>query len=146
VSDLDGTLHWSKPTIVTGKTTTDAIEENIPAVASQYVRPAHGATVVQVTTTSDNAQLNLGAGDLTQPVAQTATLETSNVIVLPAPSLTGLHASVNTLTGQFSGSFVHPVTKAVTAFHGVVYQKANAAYGFFLGASVSGYTSFVAVQ
>jgi len=146
VSDLDGTLHWSKPAIATSKANPEAIEEDLPTVASQYVRPAHGATVVQVSATSNNAQLNLGAGNLTQPVAQPATLETTNVIVLPTPSLPGLHASVNTLTGRFSGSFVHPVTKTVTAFHGVIYQKANAAYGYFLGASESGYTSFVAVE
>jgi uncharacterized protein YkwD len=146
VSDVSGTLHWSKPLIATSHVYPAAFATDLPAVGSKYVRPAHGVTVVEVATTSDNAMLSLGAGGLPQPVVQTATLETTNVIVLQAPALPNLRATVNATTGRFSGSFVHPVTHVSTSFHGVIYQKANAAYGYFIGAEVSGYTSFVAVQ
>ena len=41
-------------------------------------------------------------------------------------------------TGRFGGSFIHPVSQARTRFQGVIFQKQQAAFGFFLGIDEAG--------
>ena len=45
-------------------------------------------------------------------------------------------------TGLFSGSFVHPVTHATTAFEGAWLQRWNLGSGFFIKAGRSGHVFF----
>jgi hypothetical protein len=48
---------------------------------------------------------------------------------------------VNPVAGIFAGTFIHPVTGVATAFRGVIFQRQNAGYGYFLGSSESGSAS-----
>ena len=64
--------------------------------------------------------------------------------VLPAFAgqvLRGLNARINPVSGAYAGSFIHPVTHAVSPIHGVLFQKQNAGFGFFVSASETGASS-----
>jgi Divergent InlB B-repeat domain/Cysteine-rich secretory protein family/Bacterial Ig domain len=142
ISDLDGTFRWIKPTRPQDRIAPLAFDTTVPAVGSLY--NAHGP-VLTVTTETDNSQLQLGAGNLETQVVQTGTLDADHVS-FTNPALKGLNVKLNPLTGHFAGSFVHPVTGALSPIHGVIFQKQNAAFGYFLGENTSGYASLSAAQ
>jgi hypothetical protein len=45
-------------------------------------------------------------------------------------------------TGQFSGSFTHPLLNKTISFEGLVLQIDSAVAGYFLGTDTSGYVVF----
>jgi hypothetical protein len=132
-------MHWSRLAGSTG----GAVALQTPMIGSRYSAPAQGAPVVQVPQTQNNATLFVGDATINPPVAQPATLSDGNRVLLPQPLLDGLAVTINTDTGRFSGSFVHPISGKPSRFRGIIFQKQNAGFGFFLGAGNSGFTSFI---
>jgi hypothetical protein len=94
---------------------------------------------VRVAASINNARLELGDGGFSDPILQPATLESDNSVIVTAPALPGLSVAIKSSTGQFRGSFIHPVTGALTAFRGIVVQGENAGFGFFIASASSGY-------
>ena len=88
--------------------------------------------------TENNAALALGDGELTAPIEQPATLAMDNTVTLPA----GFTVTLKPGTGRFKGKFLHPLTGEPATFRGVILQKQNAGFGFFLSTAASGYATF----
>ena len=91
----------------------------------------------------NNSALRLTGGDLQATVRQSATLLPTNLVAIVDPQLPRLALSITASTGRITGSFTHPVTKAVSRINGIILQDRNAGTGFFLGGSASGAASFV---
>jgi hypothetical protein len=142
ISDFDGLFRWIKPTRPQDQIAPVAFDANIPAIGSLY--DSHGP-LLSVPAGTDNSTLALGDGNLSNPVSQTGTLD-ANHVSFSNPALKGLTVNLNPVTGHFSGSFVHPATGALSPIHGVIFQKQNAAFGYFLGENTSGYASLSAAQ
>lgn len=137
LSDLEGQMLWVKPP--TSGIHPHAFRTDAPLLAGRYVPPGIGETVFEVAAGENNATLQLGAGDLEALVTQPVTLDATNRVRLSAPALKGLRLKVNAAAGIFSGSFIHPATGASTRIGGVIFQKQNAGFGYFLGKQASGY-------
>ncbi len=148
VSDLDGSLHWVRPAQPGRRFYAGGFQADQPIVGSRYTAPAAGTPVVEVEAAENNSRLLLGGGDLDPAVVhvQPTTLDTDNHISLESPILQGLRVTIQPATGRFSGSFIHPATGVATKLHGVIFQKQNAGFGYFLGLDESGYTSFAAAE
>jgi hypothetical protein len=138
-TDCDGQMHWSR----TGGSGAGTVSLQTPMIGSRYSAPVQGAPVVQVPQTHNNATLFVGDPTINPPVAQPATLADDNRVLLPQPLLNDLAVTINTTNGRFSGSFVHPISGKPSRLRGIIFQKQNAGFGFFLGAGNSGFTSFI---
>jgi uncharacterized protein YkwD len=140
-SDIDGQFHWSRPVDYSSKRFPFGFAVNTTAVGGRYTPPQNGEPVVRVAASSNNAELELGAGGLSDPVLQPATLAADNSVIVTSPTVSGFSLSIKSSTGQFNGSFIHPVTGNTTAFRGVVVQKENAGFGYFVAGESSGYAT-----
>jgi hypothetical protein len=145
VSDIDGSLYWSRPAGAQAAAFSSGFTVTASTVGSRYVQPTAGQPVVPVAPSANNAQLVLGDGGLGVPVSQAATLNLDNSVVISAPELDHLSLRVNAATGRFSGQFIHPQTGAATRIRGVILQKQQAGFGFFAGSSGGGYATFAPV-
>ncbi len=145
VSDLDGVVHWSKPLRALDRYQKPAFELETPVIGSRYVPPAAAARVILAADGADNVRLAFGHGDLNaldQNVNQSATLDPANRVLIPAPQIAGLRVTITAANGRYTGSFTHPVSGVVKRFDGVIFQKQNAGYGYFLGVEQSGFSAF----
>jgi hypothetical protein len=140
-SHCDGRLRWTKPELATSRVHPQPFACDLPVVGSRYVAPADGAPVVPVTTAENNAELVLAAGNLDPAIIQPATLSTGNRVTVSQPVIRGVTVTINPLNGIFSGRFLHPSTGVVSGFRGVILQKQNAGFGYFLGVNQSGTAS-----
>jgi hypothetical protein len=142
-SDIDGSLFWAKPYRPKSTVCREAFAITMGTIGSRYKRPASGQPALEVAAIANNTILNLGDGDFGPSMKQPATLGTDNSITLEAPILAGLKVTLQPASGRFNGAFVHPATGAKTQFRGIILQKQNAGFGFFLGTQASGYASFL---
>ncbi len=138
VSDLDGAFRWAKPERPADQIAPHAYDTTVPVVGSHY--DPRGPVLTVPADQPDNSQVMLGDGNLEAPIVQSGTL-TADHILFNDPALPRLAVKFNPATGLFSGSFVHPVTGTTSHLHGVIFQKQNAGYGYFLGVDTSGYAS-----
>lgn len=146
VSDLDGTLFWSRPAQVSAPNFAAGFTIESNAVGSRYTAPTTNEPLVPVSSGENNASLALGDGGLSAPVVQPATLTPSNMLTISAPAVSGITAKINPTSGSFSGKFVHPQTGALTSFRGVILQKQGAGFGFFAGGADAGYATFAPAE
>jgi hypothetical protein len=142
-SDLDGTMHWSKPALPKARVRPEGIEADSPLLGSRYVQPAAGTPVVAVRSGEENGELVLGDGNIEPEVVQSLTIKPSNLVSVETSALHDLHVKINPVNGRFSGSFLHPATGTMSSIRGVIFQKRNAGFGFFIGKDRSGYTSLL---
>ncbi|HEV7405802.1 MAG TPA: CAP domain-containing protein [Chthoniobacteraceae bacterium] len=140
LSDLDGTVHWTKPLRPTVKIHPAAIDATGTLLGSFYTPPVAGVRVLHAAAAPNNGALALDGGNLPSPgnVDQTVTIDAANHVTLANPALPGLRVLVSPTTGIFLASFVHPMTGKVAWARGVIFQRQNAGLGYFLGADDSG--------
>ena len=96
---------------------------------------------MRVAASANNAELELGAGGLSNPIVQPATLAPDNSLAITTQSLSGLTLAIKSASGQFRGSFIHPANGTRATFRGVIVQKENAGFGFFVTAGAGGYVT-----
>ena len=82
--------------------------------------------------------VNLSGGNLESELTAPAFLSSTRVTLESLLNIRGFSLAVNPATGMFSGRFLHPVSKSVENFRGVVLQQQNSAGGFFIGTTESG--------
>jgi uncharacterized protein YkwD len=139
--DVEGQFHWSRPANTKSAVFPNGFTTANMAAGARYTAPKHGQPVVRVGASTNNARLELGEGGLAYPVLQPATIEFDNSVIISAPAVPGVSLSIKRATGQFHGQFIHPVTGSQTPFRGVVVQKENAGFGFFVANGASGYAT-----
>ncbi len=89
----------------------------------------------------DSAIVVLSGGNLPAPITNEFTWDTNNVTKLLTNNYPGTDKITLTITpaaGQFSGTFMHPTTKASVKISGALFQQQNIGAGFFPGTNQTG--------
>ncbi len=137
VSDLDASLHWSKPASAADAFFPAGFADDIGLVGSEYVRPIPGNSVISVNNANNNAVVNFGSGNLPGMQGDHVTLTTGNLVLS-----TNLTFKITTPTGLFKGKFRRADNGTTVPFQGAILQKQNFGSGFFLGTNESGFVTF----
>jgi hypothetical protein len=139
---LDGSALWTKPARLAERCLPAAFATKVGVVGARYTAPKLGVPALTVAATLENSTVELTGGELPGAVRQSATLRPTNIVAIVNPQLPRLAVSITASNGRVTGSFTHPVTKALSRIDGVILQDRNAAFGFFLGKSASGAATF----
>jgi hypothetical protein len=141
VSDLDGDLAWSKPPQKAAALYRNGFETTTHLIGSHYRPPLRGAQALVFTNTVTGvATLTADNGDLVNPVDDTVSVNSANIVKKTSAGADRLLLRIVPSTGLFSGTFagVYSIgttaTKTVsTAFAGVLFQKQNLGQGLLMG-------------
>ena len=94
---------------------------------------------------TNNGTIVLSGGNLTVPITNILSWDSNNVVkafslsnAIIVPSTNKLTLTVTPATGQFSGTFIHPATKASTKISGGLLQQSTNGSGFFPGTNQTG--------
>ncbi len=137
-SDLAGQLQWSKPGATRAGLSSGGFNRTMSLLGVRYVpAPADAGTV-----TASRAAVAFSGGTLPELVANVVTFDAHRKITVVFDGGNKLKINLVLATGLFSGSFVHPVTHATTAFEGAWLQRLNLGSGFFTEAGRSGHVFF----
>jgi hypothetical protein len=143
VSDLSGTLTWTKAPRATDPTYPAGFSTVVPVVGSAYAKPSAGLQAMSVSATT-SAVVCLGDGGLSQPLPPVpVTVNAADQVQMVTPGAPFVKLSINPVNGVVSGSFVLPGGNTVRGVSGVVLQKQQNAFGLFRGTDQFGYFSMV---
>jgi hypothetical protein len=139
VSDLNGTLAWTKPVQSTAKLYRNGFTNSVTAEGTRYTRPPAGTPALVVSNAACNVLFTAGAGTLSSFLSNSVTLDVANKM---SPCVAdGFKLKMTAATGLFSGSFLNPASHKATKFNGALLQKQNLGAGFFLGTDQSGFVT-----
>lgn len=130
-----GALYWHKPKQSTGTYYREGFETILSALGAKYA-------FVKNTRALNLTSLVISSGGIDEltPIMKTISVSTANVVSVKAPNLEKVKIAINTKTGSFKGSFLHPVRHKTIFFGGLLCQHTESpqAGGFFLGPVQSG--------
>ncbi len=130
--DISGLLSWVRSQQPSAVYYPLGFDVETGALGSRYQPPVAGAKVLNFT----NGRFRLTGGNLPQNLTNQIVLDTANKVTT---SVGGpLTLSLTVKSGLFKGSMVNPATGKAIPFNGVVFQKRNCGWGFFLGLNQSG--------
>jgi hypothetical protein len=130
-SDLHGAVEWIKLPQPAAKLYPDGFTNEVEALGSAW-RFTNGIPVLNVST----GQVWFANGNLSAPFTNIVALSAANKISnLSSNKLT---LTIVTPSGLLKGSVTDPVSGQVKPINGVIVQKLNAGYGYFLGTNQSG--------
>jgi hypothetical protein len=141
VSDLDGTLAWTRAACAGAPVFSDGFAEQLQCVGSRYARPVVGLEAMDESPGAATAAF--GAGGLAQTINVPVVLTPAETAAMVNPGAPNVTLGINANTGVVSGSFVLPGGGGIQAVSGVVLQKQNSGFGFFRGAKECGSFSLV---
>jgi hypothetical protein len=136
VSDLDGTLAWTKGVNGRDPFYPSGFAVQMPSVGSLFVRPTGGVQPME--TTSGAATAMLGAGNLPQQLNIPVVINRTDRATMVTPGQPNLTLGINPVTGAVTGRFQMPDGNLTRPVAGVILQKQNSAFGFFRGVSQCG--------
>ena len=127
-NDLSGLVCWIKPPQPTATFYPAGFTNETVAVGSRYAFTMGGPI------------LNFNRGQLLFEHGNLADIITSPIVFETQSRATGENTSltIRTSSGLFTGSLLHPTTGVRVSFTGVILQKQNSGYGYFLGTDQSG--------
>jgi hypothetical protein len=134
-SDLTGLLQWIWPRRAARTYYSEGFSVETAVTGSRYAPPASGLSPWNWV----NGTVELDGGNLSEPITGDVEFGGGNQLIPVAGALPQFKLKVQSATGAFSGSFLHPETGRTSSCRGVVLQKQNLGAGFFLGSSQSGY-------
>ncbi len=137
VSDVDGSLNWSKAANPVDVFYPNGFSTQLYAVGSRYVAPAKNSPPIAFT----SGTAALGDGNIEPELDVPVTVTTTNKVAMATPGSLNFAATIARGNGALSGSFVHPGSKVTRGVRGVVLQKQNAVFGYFRGINETGYFS-----
>jgi hypothetical protein len=139
VSDLNGTLTWTKPAQAKAKLYRNGFTDTVTLEGAGYAPPPAGTPALTVSNTLCNVLFTAGKGDLSSVLSNSITLDVANKV---SPCVADKSKfKINSATGLFSGSFQNPATGKSIKFSGALLQKQNLGAGFFLGTDQSGFVT-----
>lgn len=136
VSDIDGTLAWTKAPKAGAAFYPAGFATQLPSVGSSYVRPAAGLPEAS----PGSATAGFGGGNIS-PINIPVLVTGGEKVAMVAPGLPAVTLSINPVSGAVSGSFVLPDGTVTRGVRGVVIQKQQSAFGYFRGLNQCGYFS-----
>ncbi len=128
----EGNLRWIKSRDAGGLYYTNGFSTMIPVMGSTFQPQATGLGI-SVT----NKSLTFLGGKIYSPLSDRIVSTNKNVITF-RDGTTNRNLSVATGSGQFTGTFIHPVTKQLTKMKGIVLQNQGYGAGYFIGTNLSG--------
>lgn len=132
--DLNGSVTWGRPTIAAAKVYPQGFTYQANLTGSYYSRPVPGGRVLDLT----DANVVFSGGGL-ENLSDPITIGPNNRVTNLSENQLSL--SFSSGTGLFHGSVRPPGGRQATPFNGVVFQKQNSAYGYYLGSGQSGYVT-----
>jgi hypothetical protein len=136
-SSVGATVDWFRPPMSTSHYFPAGFTTNVTLLGEKYVSPADGGPSVVGTNV-----VTLGGGNLVSSIVATVLVSDVGSVIVPPPNPENLQIKIQTKTGQFSGSFTHPVLGKTVNFNGLVLQLDGTGAGYFLGSSASGFVFF----
>jgi hypothetical protein len=136
-SSVGATVDWFRPALPTSTYFPAGFTTNVTLLGEKYVSPANGGPVVAGTNV-----VMLGGGNLVSSIVETVLVSDVGSVAVFPPNAENLQMKIQTKTGQFSGSFTHPVLGKTVTFNGLVLQLDGTGAGYFLGSSASGFVVF----
>ena len=137
VSDLSGTLTWSKPEQTKG-TYPAVIDTTLNAAGSSYVYTREDGALPGFPILGGTASGSLELSDTNGfDIAVPVQIEAGKQLILTNPP-DNLKISITASTGVLKGSFVYPGQTKATDISGVLFQDQVNGGGFFLGPNGSG--------
>lgn len=133
-----GMVHWFKPATTKGFHTA-GLTNFAMMLGSPFVQPA---TKTNRVVNISNGLATFSAGNLGTPVDYYFTLNPDNKVT---STNAGFTWTINTASGLFKGTFLHPDTQRKTTFNGAIRQNADEASGWFPGTNESGWVILRAV-
>ena len=131
-TDLDGWQLWSKAPRATRALYPGGFTMRLLVGGSQYVAQSSASAAANVTAALGDG--NIGAA----PLVVQMSLDDDKAAMTPAAE-PNLALAIKSKYGIVVGSFIHPVTRTAQKVRGVVLQKQNAMFGFFVGIDETGY-------
>lgn len=141
VSDVDGTLSWTRAPSASAAFYPAGFATVLPCVGSRYTAPAPSSGLQAMDVTPGTATAAFGAGNLPQPLDVPVTISQSDRATMVTPGAPNVSLVINPLFGTVTGSFVMPDSNLIRTVRGVVIQKQQTAYGYFRGINQCGYFS-----
>ena len=133
-SDLNGTLIWTKPTVARARYYPAGFTNSLVVVGSRYIAPPGTNRLSLLGYT--NGSVVLSGGELSVPFTNGWSMDSKGRIA--NTSSNKLNLTINAARGLLQGTVVEPGASTTIRFKGVVVQKQNAGYGYFLGTNQSG--------
>jgi hypothetical protein len=134
--DLHGVLTWIKAPSPAAKFYPEGFVVQTEAVGSRYVAPLKGTPVINVHT----GQVWFANGNLGQSFTNHVILSSNNTIINLNSNKLAL--TITPATGLFKGTVNVPGIQKTFPFTGVLIQKQNSGFGFFLGTNQTGRVRF----
>jgi hypothetical protein len=136
-SDMNGTFDWYKPVATKDLFFPLGFKiEDGDFFASIYTAPLPGLPAL-AGYDSTNARVILEEGSLLASFEKAVSF-VANKVAVTVPGDDKLALQIVASTGDLRGTFTHPVSGKRVVITGVLFQKAQEAYGFFPGSSVPG--------
>jgi polygalacturonase/PKD repeat protein len=134
---LGATVDWFRPSLPSSQFYPAGFATNVTLIGKRYIPPDSN------TSAAGNYQVSLGGGNLQSDIVKSVYLyDVGNVVVLSA-NAENLKMKIDPATGQFSGSFTHPLLNETIKFTGSLLQFGSTGAGYFLGATEGGFVIFV---
>jgi PKD repeat protein len=135
---LDATVDWFRPPLPPSPLYPAGFTTHVTLIGKPYVPPSHGST-----SGTGNYQITLGGGNLQSDIVKSAFLYNIGSVVIMSANPENVQMKVDPVTGQFSGSFVHPLLNKTVKFTGLLPEFRSTGAGYFLGLTESGFVIFV---
>jgi hypothetical protein len=133
---LDATVDWFRPPMSTSHYYPAGFTTNVTLIGDKYVSPSAGGP-----SAAGDRQIALGGGNLVSSIVKTGSVDAAGNVTVSPPNSENLQIKLQTATGQFSGSFTHPLLNKRITFKGLVLQIETNGAGYFLGTNESGYVT-----
>lgn len=128
-----GELRWIKAPHSGGKNYPGGFATKVPIIASSFAPTAAGLGI-----DLNNYELVFDGAKIYSAVSDQLTTITGNTINFSQVSASTGTLTADPTTGQFSGTFIHPITKLKTPIKGIVLQEQGEAAGYFISGKLSG--------
>ncbi len=136
-SSVGATVDWFRPRMSSSHYFPAGFTTNVTLLGERYLSPTESGP-----SAAGNRQVTLGGGNLASSIVETVQVTDVGAVIVPPPNTENLQMKIQTRTGQFSGSFTHPVLGKTVNFNGLVLQPDGTGAGYFLGNSASGFVIF----
>ena len=119
---LAATVDWFRPYLPGSIYFANGFATNVTLMGEKFVSVADGGPSPEGAGT-----IRLGCGNLFDDIVRTATVDAAGNVTVLSPGEENLRLKLEPTTGQFSGSFLHPVLGKKISFKGMMLQMDGSA-------------------
>ena len=134
---VEATVDWFRPAMAEAIYFANGFATNAMLLGERFVSVADGGP-----SPAGAVVITLGSGNLFSNVVESGTMDGAGNVTITSANEADVKLKLQPTTGQFSGSFLHPVLGRTIGFNGVMLQGDGSGGGYFLGSSGSGFVTF----